>query len=142
LIDVLSAGKPADWTTDAIWDVFAGIAERESPLRGLVHALASHRDAFDEVVDQLRAEHRCLANRYFRTDDKRPIVNPTNIEHLTRLLHYLNQKLVERGVDEIVLDCLFYILKGRCHINLFYRQRLPGFFFALHAIGAVLGYVQ
>jgi serine O-acetyltransferase len=139
-VNVANASPVADWSTAEIWDVFLALVDRESPLPGLATALAPYRAAFEAVVGQIRVEHRCFANRYYRTEDRRPIVNPTNIEHLTRLLHYFSQELAAKGAPELVLDCLFYVLKGRCHINLFYRQRIPGFFFALHAIGAVLGY--
>lgn len=139
----MNVGEAADvavWTDADVWDVFLDLVERESPLPGLANALRSHEDAFLGVAARVRAEHSFLANRHFRTPAKRGIVNPANIEHLTRLIHYFSQSLVERNVRELVLDCLFYVLKGRCHINLFYRQRLRGYFFALHAIGAVLGY--
>lgn len=138
-MDVLSA-RPDRWTDDDVWEIFREIVERESPLPGLGAAVAPFRAEFAAVAAQVRKEHAYLANRYYRTEDKRGIVNPLNLEHLTRLLHYFNQRLVACNTPESLLDCLFYVLKGRCHINLFYRQKLPDFFFALHAIGAVLGY--
>lgn len=132
--------RPDRWNDDDVWNVFREIVERDGPIPGLAAAIDPYRMEFVAVAAQVRKEHACLANRYFRTEDKRGIVNPINLEHLTRLIHYFNQRLVECGAPEPLLDCLFYVLKGRCHINLFYRQKLPGFFFALHAIGAVLGY--
>jgi serine O-acetyltransferase len=139
-MDLATAGAPAGWSDDDVWEVFLGVVERETPIPGLARSLQDYRSVFADVVRQVRAEHACLDNRYFRTEEKRGIVNPANIEHLTRLIHYLNQRLVERDAPELMLDCLFYVLKGRCQINLFYRQRLSEFFFALHALGAVLGY--
>ena len=139
-MNMAAISSPEQWTDADVWAVFLDILEREGPLPGMADAVRPYERAFNDVVAQVRSEHRCLANRYFRTDDKRGIVDPINIEHLTRLLHYFNQQLVALQAPERLLDCLFYVLKGRCHINLFYRQKLPDFFFALHAIGAVLGY--
>lgn len=134
------AADPDFWDEDAVWQAFSGILDREGPLPGLGGQLQSYRAVFADVFRQVSYEHGFLLGRYFRTSDKRPIVNPTNIEHLTRLLHYFTQGVAAAGAQPRLLDCLFYVLKGRCNLNLFYYQKIEPFFFAFHALGAVLGY--
>ena len=138
-MDLATSPSSNEWTDSDVWDIFRNLVDRESPISGLGAALRKYEREFLSIAAQTRYEHSCVDNRYFRTPKKIGIVNPTNIEHLTRLIIYFNQRLVEQAADEVILDCLFYVLKGRCHINFFYGQKLPGFFFALHALGAVLG---
>ena len=130
----------ADWTEADIWAVFASAIAKDAPLPGIEALLAEHRATFSDALAQVRGEHAACRPRYFRAADGRPLVNPLNLEHFLRLLHQFQWRVHEQGAPEPLLDSLFWVMKGRCGINLFYRQKVGAFFFALHALGTVIGY--
>jgi serine O-acetyltransferase len=126
---------------EAVWDLFVQVIEREAPIAGLGTHLAPERQVFLECAATVRHEHGFMRARYYRTEDGRPLLNPFHIEHLTRLLIAFSFALYEkRKTANALLDCLFYILRGKCGINVFYRQPLTPFFLPRHALGTILGY--
>ncbi len=137
--DLISRPDYENWSEDDVWSLFVAIVERDCPLPGLAAALESHRGAFTAAHAQVARENRAFISKYYRTEDKRPIVNPMNIEHLTRLLQIFNRLALEDGAPRTVLDALFHVMRGRCGINHFYSMPVFDYFFPLHAMGAVVG---
>lgn len=123
-----------------VWDVFRHAVDKESPLPGLAERLRPYGAVFLEVFAKVQAEHRLCTARYYRDAAGDPLVNPLNIEHLTRLLHPFARRLFLADAPTTLLDCLFYAMRGRCGLNLFYRTQEIDLFFPLHALGSVIGY--
>jgi len=128
------------WTSDDVWSIFVRLIERDVPDLGVGRRLADYRALFDEVYERIKCEHAAVLGTHFRKSRSEPFVNPLNIEHLTRLTHQFAHALYGSGASEVLLDALFFVIRSRCQINLFYKQPVRPFFFAFHAIGAVLGY--
>jgi serine O-acetyltransferase len=142
LPSLAAIGPYEAWTEEQVWEMTVLIVERDCPLNGVRERLDEYRALFSGVYRQMLFEHRAVLGTHFRTAKGEPFVNPLNIEHLTRLLHLLSHQIYLAGGDSRILDALFFVLKSRCQINLFYKQPVDRFFFAFHAIGAVLGYGQ
>ena len=137
------AGLPerySAWTEADVWHVFLRLVTRDSPLPGMRKRLQEYRALFGGCYETVRGEHAIVPGSHFRAADGVPFVNPLNIEHLTRLLHHFTHQLWKNGADAPTLDALFFVLKSRCQINLFYRQPVGRYFFPFHALGAVIGY--
>lgn len=132
--------QPGRWPEETAWEVFRHILDRQGPLPGVAGALQAHRDIFREVYAKIAGEHAFCTARYYRGEDKAPLVNPLNIEHLTRLLHMFSRRLFLAKAPEALLDCLFYVMKSQCCLNIFYRTQEIDFFFPMHALGSVVGY--
>lgn len=140
LAALLRSQQPGRWSRDEVWAVFRHVLDKDAPLPGLGAALEAYEAVFFEVYDRIAAEHGFCTARYYREDTGRALVNPLNIEHLTRLLHPFSRRLFLQQAPEALLDCLFYVMKSRCALNLFYRTQDIEFFFPLHALGSVIGY--
>ncbi len=140
LASLLHSKDPGKWPEDTVWEVFRHILDKESPLPGLNLALSEYRTIFQETYAKVAAEHAMCTARYYRAADGVPLVNPLNLEHLSRLLHIFTRRLFLAGAPQSLLDCLFVVMKGRCCLNLFYMTQEIDLFFPLHALGSVIGY--
>ncbi|WP_146747709.1 LbetaH domain-containing protein [Paramagnetospirillum kuznetsovii] len=105
-------------------------------------ALAPFEPVFMEVLSKIADEHTLFKARYFRDESGTPLVNPLNIEHLTRLLHPFTRRLFLEKAPEALLDCLFAVSKSYCGLNLFYRTEEIDLFVPQHALGSVIGYCE
>ncbi|OAN49307.1 hypothetical protein A6A04_04115 [Paramagnetospirillum marisnigri] len=140
LASLIDSDSPGTWAPELIWAAFRQIMDRESPLPGLGARLEPFEAVFRGALDKITAEHRRCTARYYRDADGTPLVNPLNIEHLTRLLQVFTRRLFLAEAPTTLLDCLFYVMRGRCGLNLFYRTQEIDLFFPLHALGSVIGY--
>ncbi|MBL95469.1 MAG: hypothetical protein CFH06_00329 [Alphaproteobacteria bacterium MarineAlpha3_Bin5] len=139
LNSLVNSNAPGQWSEEIVWTVFCYIVNQASPLPGLRDVLGDYREIFNSVFLKIKKEHSCCFWRYYREDPLVPLVNPTNIEHLTRLLHAFSNRLYKKKAPQALLDSLFYIMRSHCNINLFYRTQEIDFLFPLHAMGSVIG---
>lgn len=128
------------WTEDQLWQIFLDVIRRDCPLADVDARLMEYRALFSAVCEQMLYEHRFLLGTHFRTAQGKPFINPLNIEHLTRLMHLFSRRIFVEHLDVQLLDALFYVLKTRCNINIFYTQPVGRFFFGFHALGAVVAF--
>jgi serine acetyltransferase len=140
LTALVASEPPGRWPEETVWEVFCHILDRQGPLPGMVEALRAYRDIFREVYAKIAGEYAFCTARYYRGEDGVALVNPLNIEHLTRLLHMFSRRLFLAKAPEALLDCLFYVMKSQCCLNIFYRTQEIDFFFRMHALGSVVGY--
>ena len=141
IFHIKSNGLAQDWSDEDVWEIFCEIVEREAPVSGIGSEIASSKSIFLECAAHIRWEHGFMRARYYTDGNNKPLLNPFHIEHLTRLLHHFSHCLyISKSVSETVQDCLFYLMRGKCGINLFYRQPLTPFFLPRHALGTILGY--
>ncbi|CAA7619131.1 putative Transferase hexapeptide repeat containing protein [Candidatus Terasakiella magnetica] len=137
---LLCSDNPGTWPEETTWAVFRRILDQESPLPGVGAALARYGEVFASVYAKIAEEHTHCSARYYRQADGTPLVNPLNLEHFTRMLHVFSRRLYLEKAPETLLDCLFFVMRGRCGFNLFYRTQEIDQFFPLHALGSVVGY--
>ena len=128
------------WDNETVWESYLFILDKESPLPNLASLLTGYKSIFLEICETVRQEHRYFRARYYTGEGRAPIVNPFHLEHLTRLTYFFSYKLYEAGANEKILDVLFYFMRGKCGINVFYRTKPINFFIPRHALGTVLGY--
>jgi|GEM_PF-2666104 len=131
-----------EWSEDDIWLVFSSILSRRAPLPHMEARLEEYRATGMDVILEVKEEHCFSIGRYYRNDTGRPIVNPANIDHLTRLLYIFMRRLRIAGAPQFFLDMLFFIMRDTCGIHLFYDTVVEKFFFPQHASGSVLGYTE
>lgn len=131
---------PGAWPKETVWRVFCYILDKASPLPLTSTVMDQYAGIFFDVFEKIAKEHAKVYWRYYRDDDLNPLVNPLNLEHLTRLLHPFANRIYQKGAPEALLDCLFYLMKAHCNINLFYRTEEIDDFYPLHALGSVIGY--
>ena len=136
---LVKSDAPGQWSEAAVWAVFCRIIANNSPLPGLNIALNEFYDIFKKVYSKIKSEHSYSFWQYYRTTNGVPLVNPINVEHLTRLLHAFSNRLYKLNAPETILDCLFYSMRTHCNINLFYRTQEIDFLFPLHAMSSVIG---
>ena len=127
------------WSRDEVWNICLFILEKDSPIPGLTRSLVKYRSDFYEVFEKIYEEHRNINRKYYRTEDKTPIVNPLHIAHYTRLIYYFSRALFLKNVDNLILDQMFFSMKTRCNIDLFYEVELKRYFLPEHALGTVIG---
>ncbi len=140
-LDLNDPGLIEALSDEDVWEIFLDIVEREAPVSGVAPSLKTAKSVFLDCAARVRWEHGFMRARYYNTDKGEPLLNPFHIEHLTRLLQAFSFALFETGqFSTAMLDCLFYIMRGKCGINLFYRQRLTPFFLPRHALGTIVGY--
>ena len=137
---LITSDDPGGWPVETAWAVFRHILDNEAPLPGIGSHLGPYEAVFRDVYAKVAAEHGLCTNRYFRREDGSPLINPLNIEHLTRLLHPFARRLFLDKAPTALLDSLFYVMRGHCALNLFYRTEEIDLFFPLHALGSVVGY--
>lgn len=136
----LASTSPSEWSVDDCWTVFSEILARDVPLPGFADVVADYREVYAGVHARIAHENARCVGRYYRSVDGRAIVNPLNTDHLTRLLYLFMRRLDALGAPEALLDGLFFVMKTRCSINLFYRTEMGEYFFAHHPLGAIIGY--
>jgi serine O-acetyltransferase len=124
---------------DEVWDICLRLLEKDSPIPDLGGALSDFRPVFDQVYEKVSDEHTHVKSKYYRSEDRRPIVNPLYVEHYARLVYYFSRELFLKGSDKFLLDQIFLSIKTRCCIDLFYEFDLKDFFLAQHPYGTVLG---
>jgi hypothetical protein len=129
--------EPGLWSEDQAWDVFRHILDRNAPLPGLSRHLEPFREIFASVYAKIAQEHTLFKARYFRTEQGKPLVNPLNIEHFTRLLHPFTRRLFLEKAPTTLLDCLFAVMKAYCSLNIFYRTEEIDLFLPQHALECV-----
>ena len=140
LAALVGSDRPGHWPPQLVWTVFRQILDRQSPLPGVGAALEPYGEIFAAVYDKIAREHSFCTARYYRDPEGKPLVNPLNIEHMTRLLHMFSRRIFLEKAPEALLDCLFYVMKGQYSLNIFYRTQEIDFFFPMHALGSVVGY--
>ena len=119
---------------------FLELVEKLSPNSETYRKLELEKKLIIEVIQMLSNEHSIVKHSYYRDEDSKiGLVNPFFSDHLTKLIHHINFALWKSKKDQVFSDCLFFILKSHCHINLFYRTSIPVYFFPFHALGSVLG---
>jgi serine O-acetyltransferase len=108
---------------------------------GLDKALAEYRSILTWAIDKVRWENRYVRCRFHRTEAGVPIFNPMHVDHLVRMTHNLAFGIWRSDPSaNMVLDSLFFVMRSRFNMNLFYRARANDFFLPKHGIGTVLGY--
>ncbi len=127
------------WSRDEVWDLCLNILEKDSPNPDLKKDLLEFKDDFYQIYDEIREEHRNINRKYYRTNDKTPIVNPLHTAHYARLIYYFSRVLFLKNVDRLILDQMFLSIKTRCNIDLFYEVELKRYFLPEHALGTVIG---
>ena len=127
------------WSEDAVWEMCLHLLSKDSPLPGKEQELQAFRDVFREVYRRLQDEHNHVKYKYFRGPDGRGIINPLYFDHYAILLYRFSRALHLKGVDALLLDLLFFSIKSRCGMDLFYQVEIGDYFLPLHAHGAVLG---
>lgn len=140
--NLLRADDPGQWPKEAVWHAFRSILDKDSPLPGMSSILVPYENLFYAIYDKIRHEHKKVFWRYYRSADGVPLVNPLNLEHLTRLLHPFMRRLHVAGAPDALVDSLFHIMRKDCNLNLFYRTEEIDQFFPLHALGSVIGYAE
>ena len=138
--DLIRSDQPGYWPEATVWTVFRQILDRQSPLAGIDAALAPYAETFRAIYAKIWREHSFCTARYYRDEAGTPLINPLNIEHMTRLLHMFSRRLFLDGAPCALLDSLFYVMKGQYSLNIFYRTQEIDFFFPMHALGSVIGY--
>ncbi len=121
------------------WDICISMLGRDSPLPHLIKELDNYRQDFSYVFEKIRNEHSHILSKYYRTKDKKAIVNPLNLEHYARLMYYFSRRLFLEKVDKIILDQIFLSLRTRYCIDMFYEFDLKEYFIPHHALGTILG---
>ena len=127
------------WSEEEVWDICLSLLEKDSPIPGLRNSLADFRNDFHQIFEQVREEHSHIKVKYYRTKEKAPIVNPLYIAHYTRLIYYFSRELFMKKVDTLILDQLFFSIRTRCCIDLFYEVELKKYFLPEHALSTILG---
>lgn len=136
-----SSAAYIDWTDDQIWEAVLNLMDREVPLPNFSKNLFDTKEIFDWALSKVRWEHKYVRARYYTGEGGKPLVNPLHVEHLTRLIHYYSHALWRECPDNLVLlDSLFFVMRSRFNINLFYRTEVNDFFLPRHALGTILGY--
>jgi serine acetyltransferase len=130
-----------------IWEIYLRFLDKESPLLNFSKLLGNYRSIFQKVYYKVLWEHKFIRASYYTVDnrvsveDRVPIFNPFHLEHLTRLTQYFSQEIYQQDPEAtILLDNLFFVMRSRFNINLFYKQIVNDFFLPRHALGSVLGY--
>ena len=122
-----------------VWEICLSILEKDSPIPGIKKSLQDYRENFHEIFQEIVEEHTHIKGKYYRTRDKVPIVNPLYIAHYTRLIYYFSYSLYLKKADRLLLDQLFFSLRSRCNIDLFYEIELKKYFLPEHALATILG---
>jgi serine O-acetyltransferase len=126
-------------TEEEVWDICRTLLEKDSPFSDLGENLMDFRDEFSCVYRRIREEHANINRKYYRTENKSPIVNPLHVAHYTRLIYYFSRELFLKNVDTFILDQLFFSIRTRCNIDLFYEVELKRYFLPEHALGTIVG---
>lgn len=130
------------FSENEVWTIFTSIISKDSPLPEIRDMLQNFRSDFSMVYDQILEEHAHCNRKYYRSKDGRPIINPLYIAHHTRLIYFFSRALFLKKVDLFLLDQLFFCLRTRCCIDLFYEVEIGKFFLPEHAFSSVLGRAQ
>jgi serine O-acetyltransferase len=123
---------------EEIWNAVVRMVRRDSPF-DIGEEINDYREQFNDVLQELLEEHSHIIGKYYRTKDKKPLINPLYVEHYARLLYYWSRRLFLTGVDRLMLDQLFFSIKTKCNIDLFYEIDIKGYFIPAHAFASVLG---
>lgn len=115
------------------------LLEKDSPLPKLRQGLLEFKEDFHEIYEQVLEEHARMKRKYYRTEDKVPIVNPLYVAHYTRLIYYFSRALYLKHVERVILDQLFFSIRTRCGIDLFYEVEMKRYFLPEHALSTILG---
>lgn len=128
---------PADYPkckVDEAWPMCLRLLDQDSPLPGIEQALAPYRAVFDDVFAHEQAEHDNVKYKYFTG-----VVNPLYLDHYAKLIYRFSRALFLQKVDTTLLDAMFFSIKSRTGMDLFYGLQLPEYFLPLHAFGSILG---
>ncbi|MBW1768736.1 MAG: hypothetical protein JRJ65_17025, partial [Deltaproteobacteria bacterium] len=130
------------WSEEEVWDICLSLLEKDIPFPTFRDSIKEFRDDFHQIYEQIRDEHSHIKGKYFRDKRKKPIVNPINLAHYTRLIYYFSRLLIKKNVDRFILDQLFLSIKTRCCIDLFYEFDIKKYFLPAHALATVMGRAQ
>ena len=121
------------------WNTCLNMLDRDSPFPYFIKELENFRDDFHCIYEKIKEEHNHIRSKYYRTGDKKAIVNPLYLEHYARLMYYFSRRLFLKKSDKIILDQIFLSIKKRCFIDMFYEFDIKEYFIPAHAFGTVLG---
>ena len=127
------------FSKEEVWEICMGFLGKDNPFSNFDRTVSEFRKEFDPVFEQVIEEHSHIRNKYYRSKNKKPIVNPLVLEHYARLMYYFSHRLFLKGIDTFILDQIFLSIKSRCCIDLFYEFELKQYFLPQHAFAAVLG---
>lgn len=124
---------------DEVWDLSMRILARDVVVDGVLKQLKSHKDIFLEVARSLREQHAKYKNKNYRTPDGAGLLNPLYLDHYATSMYCFSRALFLAGVDRLILDQIFFSIKCRASIDLYYEFEIPAYFYPLHAYATVLG---
>lgn len=94
------------------------------------------RPIFVDVYDKVIEEHSHIKNSYY-SNDEGGLVNLVYLDHYAIVAYRFSRKLWLKGFDKLA-DAVYYSLRVRCSLDLFYKVDLGPFFMPAHAIGTCM----
>lgn len=91
---------------------------------------------FEAVYERIIKEHSCIKNGYY-SDNKGGFVHLNYMDHYIIMCHRFAYSLHKNGYDAIA-DAVFFSLRTRGGLDLFYTTEIGPFFMPIHPIGSVL----
>lgn len=128
-----------NWSEKETWNICIRLLEKDIPFPNVAEELMNFQDDFHFVYEKIKEEHSHTKNKYYRTEDKKAIVNPLHLGHYARLMYYFSHRLFLKNVDKLILDQIFLSIKSRCSIDLFYELDIKEYFIPAHAFATILG---
>lgn len=93
-------------------------------------------DIFNKSYDDLIEQHSHIFNRYYR-DGLSGLINLNFLDHYVILAHRFANALWKHSMQSYA-EAIYYSLRVRCNIDLFYTTEIDKYFMPTHSLGAVI----
>lgn len=93
-------------------------------------------NVFKEVYETILNEHAMINDPYY-SNEKGGIIRLEYLDHYVILCHRYANALWHKGLNEAA-DIVYYSLRVRGSLDLFYKTELGPYFIPVHALGAVI----
>ncbi|MRR56895.1 MAG: transferase [Deltaproteobacteria bacterium] len=101
--------------------------------------LDASAESFFCVLNKMQIENAACRNRHLRDDNGKGVVNPLHSDQYAKLMYMFARKLFLEDGDRRLPDQIFFSIRSRAALDLYYEVEIPDFFYPLHSMSTVLG---